>query len=90
MFISWEWGFNNYPTDKIYCQTRITLTRYPIMTVTQSSPSPESIVVLNALRAAVAKELDKKKRLGHYYVGWQDNRPIFIGDDAPESLHPKA
>jgi hypothetical protein len=46
-------------------------------------PSPESIVVLNALRTAVAKELDKKKRLGHYYVSWQNDRVVFIGDDAP-------
>jgi hypothetical protein len=54
------------------------------MIITQGSPSPESIVVLNALRAAVAKELDKKKRLGHYYVIWQNDRPVFIGDDAPQ------
>jgi hypothetical protein len=55
------------------------------MIVTHSStPSPESIAVLNALRAAVAKELDKKKRLGHYYVSWQGDRVVFIGDDAPQ------
>jgi hypothetical protein len=60
------------------------------MIVTQGSPSPESIVVLNALRAAVAKELDKKKRLGHYYVIWENDQVVLIGDDAPQSLHPKA
>jgi hypothetical protein len=48
-------------------------------------PSPESIVVLNALRAAVAKELDRKKRLGHYYVIWENDRVVFIGDDAPQA-----
>jgi hypothetical protein len=47
-------------------------------------PSPASIVVLNALRAAVAKELDRKKRLGHYYVSWQNDRVVFIGEDAPQ------
>jgi recombinational DNA repair protein RecT len=58
------------------------------MIVTQgSTPTPESIVVLNALRAAVTKELDKKKRLGHYYVIWENDRVIFIGDDAPP--HPQ-
>jgi hypothetical protein len=56
------------------------------MIVTHSStPSPESIVVLNALRAAVAKELDRKKRLGHYYVIWEDNQIVLIGDDAPQT-----
>jgi hypothetical protein len=56
------------------------------MIVTQgSTPSPASIVVLNALRAAVAKELDRKKRLGHYYVIWQNDRVVFIGDDAPQN-----
>jgi hypothetical protein len=55
------------------------------MIVTQgSTPSPESIVVLNALRAAVAKELDRKKRLGHYYVIWENDRTVFIGEDAPQ------
>jgi hypothetical protein len=53
------------------------------MIIKSVPPSPESIVVLNALRTAVAKELDKKKRLGHYYVGWQGDRVVFIGDDAP-------
>jgi hypothetical protein len=52
--------------------------------IIKSVPSPESIAVLNALRAAVAKELDKKKRLGHYYVSWQNDRVVFIGDDAPQ------
>ncbi len=55
------------------------------MIIKSVPPSPESIVVLNALRAAVAKELDKKKRLGHYYVGWQNDQVVFIGDDAPQA-----
>jgi hypothetical protein len=55
------------------------------MIVTQGSPSPESIIVLNALRAAVAKELDKKRRLGHYYVIWENGRIVMIGDDAPQT-----
>jgi recombinational DNA repair protein RecT len=54
------------------------------MIITFGSPSPESIVVLNALRAAVTKELDRKKCLGHYYVIWENDRTVFIGDDAPQ------
>ncbi|MEO1133944.1 MAG: hypothetical protein AAFX40_14735 [Cyanobacteria bacterium J06639_1] len=35
----------------------------------------------------VAKEtLERKRRLGHYAVIWQDGRPVAIGDDAPEDL----
>jgi hypothetical protein len=54
------------------------------MIITSGSPSPESIVILNALRDAVAQDLDKKKRLGQYYVIWQDGRPFQIRDDAPQ------
>lgn len=43
--------------------------------------------VLDALQAAVTKELDKKRRLGQYAVIWQDGKPVAIGEDAPEP-HP--
>jgi hypothetical protein len=55
------------------------------MIIKSVPPSPESIVVLNALRSAVAKELDRKKRLGHYYVSWENDRIVLIGDDAPQT-----
>ncbi|MGB3295870.1 MAG: hypothetical protein WBB01_23040 [Phormidesmis sp.] len=38
---------------------------------------------LDALREAVTQELDKKRRLGHYAVIWQDGKPVAIGEDAP-------
>jgi hypothetical protein len=57
------------------------------MIIKSVPPSPESIVVLNALRAAVAKELDRKKRLGHYYVSWENDHIVLIGDDAPQTLN---
>lgn len=31
---------------------------------------------LMALRQAVAKALDRKRRLGHYAVFWRDGRPV--------------
>ncbi len=49
-------------------------------------PSPESIVMLQALRDAVTEALEKKRRLGQYAVIWQDDRPVFIGDDAPPAI----
>ena len=44
---------------------------------------------LDALQAAVTKELDKKRRLGHYIVVWQDGKPVAIGEDAPEQISDK-
>ncbi|MCF7990498.1 MAG: hypothetical protein K9M02_08655 [Thiohalocapsa sp.] len=54
------------------------------MKTIQGEPSAEAIRTLNALRKAVQQKLDEKRRLGHYYVIWQDGRPVFIGDDAPD------
>jgi hypothetical protein len=53
------------------------------MITTSGSPSPESIAILQVLRDAVAEALEKKRRLGQYAVIWQDDRPVFIGDEAP-------
>ena len=49
----------------------------------KSTPSEESKLILESLRKAVAKDLEKKRRLGHYAVIWRDGRPVFIGEDAP-------
>ena len=48
------------------------------------TPSPEALVVLEALREAVAKALDRKRRLGHYAVFWENGKPVLIGEDAPD------
>lgn len=48
-----------------------------------NSPSPEAQKILECLQAAVDKALERKRRLGQYAVVWEDNRPVFIGDDAP-------
>jgi hypothetical protein len=47
------------------------------------TPSEESKQMLESLRKAVAKALDKKRRLGQYAVVWRDGKPVFIGEDAP-------
>ncbi|MEW6427910.1 MAG: hypothetical protein AB1568_07730 [Thermodesulfobacteriota bacterium] len=46
-------------------------------------PSPEGQRQLETLRQAVCKTLEKKRRLGHYAVIWQDGKPVVRGDDAP-------
>ena len=53
------------------------------------TPSPDSQVMLDALKKAVSKALDKKRRLGQYAVIWSDNKPTFIGPDAPQEEHAK-
>jgi recombinational DNA repair protein RecT len=47
---------------------------------------PDTQTILAALTQAVTNELDRKRRLGHYYVIWENGRAIAIGDDAPEDL----
>lgn len=59
------------------------------MTISQDSPgsvtepSPETLAMLHCLRDAVADALDRKRRLGHYWVQWTPDGPTFMGPDAP-------
>ena len=46
-------------------------------------PSKEGQEQLEALRRAVGKTLEKKRRLGQYAVTWQDDKPVLAGEDAP-------
>lgn len=54
------------------------------MTITSVPPSPQTQAMLKALQAAVAKSLEKKQKLGHYAVTWQNGRPVLVGEDAPK------
>ena len=48
--------------------------------------SQETQEILETLRKVAAETLDRKRRLGHYAVIWQDGKPIAIGEDAPDNL----
>lgn len=48
------------------------------------SLSPSDQQVLEALQQAVSAELERKRRLGHYMVTWQDGRAVVEGPDAPQ------
>ena len=49
-----------------------------------STSLPHSVQnVLDALQQAVTAELDRKARLGHYVVIWQDGQVVLQGPDAP-------
>ena len=54
------------------------------MNTASPSPSPDAQKMLEALEAAVAQALDKKKRLGQYAVVWIDDKPALVGEDAPK------
>jgi len=45
-----------------------------------TQPTQESLRVLESLRAAVAKALERKRLLNQYAVIWQDGRPVILGD----------
>ena len=53
---------------------------------TTPQPSAEAQAMLDSLRLAVAKTLERKRRLGHYVVQWSGNAVVAIGEDAPSSL----
>jgi hypothetical protein len=50
-----------------------------------AQPLIETAQLLAALQAAVTSTLDRKRRLGHYAVVWQDGRPVAIGEDRPDT-----
>ncbi|SHF04569.1 hypothetical protein SAMN02745148_01699 [Modicisalibacter ilicicola DSM 19980] len=43
----------------------------------------ETKEMLDCLRAVAVAEIERKRRLGHYVVVWQNKRPVLIGEDAP-------
>ncbi len=45
--------------------------------------SPKAQQILDSLRTAVAKDLERKRRLGQHYVVWRDGRPVRVGIDVP-------
>ena len=53
------------------------------MTVTSAPPSAQAQAMLLVLQTAVAKSLEKKRKLGQYAVIWQNGRPVQSGSEAP-------
>jgi len=52
-----------------------------MITSNQQTPTQDSQAMLDTLRTAVNKTLDKKKRLGQYAVVWSDDKAVLIGAD---------
>lgn len=47
---------------------------------------PDIQKTFDCLKQVAKETLERKRRLGHYAVVWQDGRPVAIGEDAPEDL----
>ena len=60
----------------------------PTETTYGKSPSDESLAILACLREAVAEALERKRRLGQYYVHWSPEGLRLIGPDAPQEPQP--
>ena len=52
-------------------------------------PSADTQAMLDCLRQAVAKTLERKRRLGQYVVQWSGGAPVAVGADAPSGLLPR-
>lgn len=46
----------------------------------------ETQAILDCLRQTAVKTLERKRRLGHYAVVWQNHAAVTIGEDAPSGL----
>jgi hypothetical protein len=49
----------------------------------KNTPTKEGQEQLDALRKAVGKTLEKKRRVGQYALTRQDGKPVIQGEDAP-------
>ncbi len=53
-------------------------------TLDKLTAMPDAFAILECLRQTAEQTLERKRRLGHYAVIWQDGRTVLVGDDAPE------
>lgn len=51
----------------------------------QDLPSQNTRQMLETLQRLAAKTLERKRRLGHYAVIWQNGKPVLTGEDAPST-----
>jgi hypothetical protein len=54
--------------------------------VSEDAFSEDTQKILETLQAVAIETLERKRRLGHYAVIWQDGKPVAVGEDAPKEL----
>lgn len=47
-------------------------------------PDADTLAMLACLRSAVTEALERKRRLGQYFVQWSPEGPRLTGPDAPQ------
>jgi hypothetical protein len=58
------------------------------MKIVTKTPSTKTQLMLESLRKTATQTLEKKRRLGHYAVLWQDGKVVLQGEDAPDTQPP--
>lgn len=58
------------------------------MKIVTKTPTSKNRLMLESLERAVANTLERKRRLGHYAVLWQDGKVVLQGEDAPDTQLP--
>ncbi|KXS54346.1 MAG: hypothetical protein AWU57_1269 [Marinobacter sp. T13-3] len=53
------------------------------MRTSDQHPGVTTQTILESLQRAVENELERKRRLGHYYVTSENGKIVFHGEDAP-------
>ncbi|MDQ5770558.1 hypothetical protein [Thiothrix subterranea] len=53
------------------------------MKIVTKTPSTKTQLMLESLRKTATQTLERKRRLGHYAVLWQDGKVVLQGEDAP-------
>lgn len=53
------------------------------MRASDQHPGVTTQAILESLQRAVEQELERKRRLGHYYVTSENGKIVFHGEDAP-------
>jgi hypothetical protein len=48
-------------------------------------PSKEGKALLKTLQQTITKTLERKRRLGQYFVIWKDGKVVITGADAPRN-----
>jgi len=48
----------------------------------KTTPSEESLILLETLKTAVTHALERKRRLGQYAIIWKNGKPVRLGEDA--------
>jgi hypothetical protein len=56
----------------------------PLESTGGSAPTVDTLAMLSCLRSAVAEALERKRRLGQYFVQWSPEGPRLTGPDAPK------